>query len=823
MANLRVLTSALAVLSMMTVSAQTVVPGSPTMSMTFKIEGDTGKVIGTVTAPVNNNQWTALPADTRIDLRVVRNCYALGEENVPVYSVSDVAPGATCDFTDEAAPAWQYGYEYTYHAYASIDGNEGYQGYGSCKPGVPFAFGNNAVTATPGESDGSFFVDIAAVIPDKTSNYPPEPLEIDMTALEVYRVTDVSTSAMELIGTVPNPEKGSTYHYIDKSPNVNSQNYYYVKCVSRFGFTQLRVVAFVGQDVPSAPYPVTSEMLSDGGCRISWTAPATGVNNGVIDPEKTVYNVYRCWGRTEDTRELIASGLKSTEYVDYGTDMEIPRAVMYMVESANEMGVGDYATSSTSYNVTIGPDYRLPYMETFDGGASKIWTFEKKSYYAGFDVAEYAEYGSDYKRVDPVSGTGLVYVDFSSSWVPAGSSATMTSYRINLADTEAPGLTFQVYMIPGCDVVVKPQVSAEGRDFIDLMTVNVGDAEEAGWKRFYCSLADYAGKNYVNLRFYGGFTSRRGAAIMDEICLVDYPAVSNVVVSYDVEACTATLTWDAPSTEYAEVTGYEGFVNGESVGAVQVPWVFKAEDYKVSYVMAVRAVYGDIIGAESSPVTISVPRPDITEFTIDEHTFSIVQDTPYGTHEVVIEKYHGKTPLYTAPQLITYDDVTYQVTGIAEGAYKENGSLASVNISNTIREIGVEAFAGCSKLMAVAFGSDLEKIGSCAFAGCSALATVVFVSENVPEVADDAFEGIAGNCVGKCPAGMEKEYGDVKGLSPINFGTDGVGTIRVDEASVVEYYNMSGLRIDAPVHGEPVVVRLLMPDGTVRVFRTIAE
>ena len=74
----------------------------------------------------------------------------------------------------------------------------------------------------------------------------------------------------------------------------------------------------------------------------------------------------------------------------------------------------------------------------------------------------------------------------------------------------------------------------------------------------------------MNIRFYGGFTSKRAAAIIDEIRLVEYPAVTNIEVEYDTEACTATLKWADPSTEYAEVTGYEGIVNGESVGMVEI-------------------------------------------------------------------------------------------------------------------------------------------------------------------------------------------------------------------------------------------------------------
>lgn len=367
MVNLRLLSSALALASIMTVSAQSTVPGSPTLSMSFEIVEDAGKVVGTVTAPMKDNQWQELPQDTKIDIRVVRSCYALSETNVAVFTVSDLAPGESRNFTDNAEPAWQYGYQYTYNAFASIDGAEGYQGYGSCEPGIPFQFGYNTVTATPAEEDGKFFVDIAALIPDKTSSYPIEPLEIEMEALEVYRVTNASTGEMELIGSVPKPVKGETCHFIDKNPVLNSLNIYQVKCVSKFGAAQVRTEAFVGYDVPADPYPVSGKWLDDGGYKVTWTAPEKGKNNGAIDPAKTTYNVYRVWGRADDQKEKIADSIKALEYVDYGTDMEVPRAVMYMVEALNEYGVGGSSSSSYDYDVVIGPDYRLPMIETFDG------------------------------------------------------------------------------------------------------------------------------------------------------------------------------------------------------------------------------------------------------------------------------------------------------------------------------------------------------------------------------------------------------------------------------------------------------------------------
>lgn len=236
-------------------AAYAVTPGSPSMSFSFAIDGDNGVVHGSVTAPLKDNQWQELPADTKMNIRVVRQCYQLGESDVAVISYEGLAPGETKEFLDEATPAWQYGYTYTYNAYASIGDKVSYQGYGSVTPGISFAFAFGTVKAESKAEDGVFSVDITATVPDKTSSYPAEDLPVDMTALEFYRmpqgVTDLTKGV--LIGSIANPTKGDTYTYTDTEPVLNAKNVYLVKAVSKFGFAQSQTEAFVGYDVPKLP------------------------------------------------------------------------------------------------------------------------------------------------------------------------------------------------------------------------------------------------------------------------------------------------------------------------------------------------------------------------------------------------------------------------------------------------------------------------------------------------------------------------------------------------------------------------------------------
>ncbi len=793
-------------------AAYAVTPGSPSMSFSFAIEGDNGVVHGSVTAPLNDNQWQALPADTKMNVRVVRSCYQLGESDVAVISYEGLAPGETKEFLDEATPAWQYGYNYTYNAYASIGDEVSYQGYGSVTPGIAFSFGYGAVEAVSKAEDGVFTVDITATVPDKTNTYPAEDIPADMTALEFYRlpqgVTDLTKGV--LIGKIDNPTKGEKYTYTDTEPVLNAKNVYLVKAVSKFGLAQLQTEAYVGYDVPQAPYGVDGEFQADGGYKLTWEESTGGVNGGLIDPEQTVYNVFRVWGRGEGDREQIAAGLKATEYVDYGTDMEKARAVMYVVESANNVGVGGSTSSSYDYDVVIGPAANLPYVENFDGGLNNVWEFDNSTYYGKFYIGTEAEFGD--KKVEPHAGTGLIYVDYAYSYVSAGATADMTSYKIDLGKSVNPALAFYLYMIPQGNVTVKPQVSYDGGEFTDLATIAVGDCTEESWRKFVYPLQGAAGaeSKIVKIRFYTEKGENGQAAIFDDITVADYLPVGNLDVEYDPDNCSALITWADPSTEYTTVTSYEGFVDGVSVGAVTSPWDYKATDYMTPVQIAVKALYGEIEAPQSASVTVSVPRPAFTEFTVDDHIFSIVEDAPATEKQIIIKQYLGDNPLYKTPEMVTYDGVTYKVTGIGEGAYRENTAIVSANITGEIETIAAEAFYGCTSMQAVSFGANLKSIGARAFAGCSELATAIFTNPEVPEVAEDAFTGIAYPCDGKCPEGTEDAYEAVPGLDPIQFKMSGIECIGngVDaDGEEVEYYNLQGVRIAKPTSGTIVIVR----------------
>lgn len=84
-------------------------------------------------------------------------------------------------------------------------------------------------------------------------------------------------------------------------------------------------------------------------------------------------------------------------------------------------------------------------------------------------------------------------------------------------------------------------------------------------------------------------------------------------------------------------------------------------------------------------------------------------------------KYSGDV---TIPETITYDGVTYIVTGMGKSAFYGCTELSSVTINDRIHAISESAFSGCSYLSKVSLGANVESIGYAAFYNCAKLAEI---------------------------------------------------------------------------------------------------
>ena len=92
------------------------------------------------------------------------------------------------------------------------------------------------------------------------------------------------------------------------------------------------------------------------------------------------------------------------------------------------------------------------------------------------------------------------------------------------------------------------------------------------------------------------------------------------------------------------------------------------------------------------------------------------------------------------PSSVTYQEVTYIVTGIDMAAFSSCDSLTSVTIPNSVTSIGHYAFAYCYSLTSVTIPNSVTSIGDGAFKDCTSL-TSVYIPNSVTSIGGYAFEG----------------------------------------------------------------------------------
>lgn len=140
------------------------------------------------------------------------------------------------------------------------------------------------------------------------------------------------------------------------------------------------------------------------------------------------------------------------------------------------------------------------------------------------------------------------------------------------------------------------------------------------------------------------------------------------------------------------------------------------------------------------------------------------------------------------PQTITYNNVSYTVTEIGDGAFRNAEFLTSVTLCSTIVKIGASAFENCIKLESVKIPSNVAEMGSRVFAGCTSLASVTFVGNKLSEIPNSAFY----NCSSLKDVIVP---GNVKAIRSLAFAGSGLKSISIGpELKLFEPFAFEGCR-----------------------------
>lgn len=199
------------------------------------------------------------------------------------------------------------------------------------------------------------------------------------------------------------------------------------------------------------------------------------------------------------------------------------------------------------------------------------------------------------------------------------------------------------------------------------------------------------------------------------------------------------IEWTSSNPAVATVDAY-GVITLVGVGFTQITATFAGNDeYKSS-----KAEFGLEV---EDPDTETDTEPDTNTQVSGSTTFMITND---GTVAISHNEQSGDVVIEQTAEI---DGKTYQVTAIADNAFKDNLAITSVTMPNGLTYIGDNAFYRCINLLYVNLDKDVNHIGQRAFAnigiassartrGDNSNLTIICNAENLPQTdADNVFEG----------------------------------------------------------------------------------
>lgn len=156
--------------------------------------------------------------------------------------------------------------------------------------------------------------------------------------------------------------------------------------------------------------------------------------------------------------------------------------------------------------------------------------------------------------------------------------------------------------------------------------------------------------------------------------------------------------------------------------------------------------------------TVSTQATEAITVTIDNLEYQLNDD---GTAIVSASDHNLIIGSFVIPEHVTYDEKSYRVTAIGDGAFSNCAALTSITIPNSITNIGKtafymcrtlvslnipnsvttideDAFKYCMELTSITIGSGVKTIGNRAFSCCFKLPSVN-IPDNVTDIGDQAF------------------------------------------------------------------------------------
>ena len=196
--------------------------------------------------------------------------------------------------------------------------------------------------------------------------------------------------------------------------------------------------------------------------------------------------------------------------------------------------------------------------------------------------------------------------------------------------------------------------------------------------------------------------------------------------------CRATPT--TPSSIAVNGSG-NSVINGSNTIIINQ---MQPQDEKEGHLVIGKEIEKKVV---TDPITPPAPQPEPVSTHNDNKNYRFNEGTG---HLTLLSNYKGTEPISSymdKSQLESIKTVNIE-RGVVRlvGTFHECYHLTSVIISDTVKEIGENAFADCKDLESIKIPASVTKIDAYAFKGCTSL-TEVIIPDSVTEISEHAFDG----------------------------------------------------------------------------------
>lgn len=434
--------------------------------------------------------------------------------------------------------------------YLYVDDISVIESYSNDVPDVPSAF-----NVSPYAS-GELKADISVTAPAK--------------AISGDNLTSISRLVVsrdnEVIKEFANATPGAEYTFTDEGAEHGPHTYsaYAVNEAGDGKVVTARV--YIGVNVPKAPKTAhVVETTTPGEVTISWDVPESDVDGNPINPDLITYHIIT---QDDDNNVIeVADNVRETSYTYQAIAADGKQdVVVYAVHAKTSAGESeDFAKTEIIF---AGPDYTLPYADSFPGGHLGEYIYVINTIngsYAGWSLSSEMSQDDDGGCIGFIGGY-------------RGDEATLCTGKISLRDTESPVLQFYYYAVSSSTSTLKVLVKDFGSDegYTDLRTITLNESGLDGWVKATCSLDAYKGKT-VSIMFDATAGSTTAVAI-DNINVLDRPAHDIIAAAISAPAKVKTgekavvaVTVENFGANTAENYTVQLFCNDEMIGQKSGP------------------------------------------------------------------------------------------------------------------------------------------------------------------------------------------------------------------------------------------------------------